>query len=118
MDTEIAFIIPAIVDQKFRKAQLFCNSRFLSDLVGKIVRRFQLKIKNIFYKNSFYKNRIISLKSGNNKKNLRIMLIVLIAAAWISRELKKLGSDVQVLKLNGQNSHQEKERITNLFKDG
>ena len=41
-----------------------------------------------------------------------------IAAAWISRELKKLGSGVQILKLNGQNSHQEKERITNLFKDG
>ena len=35
-DTEIAFLIPAIIDQQFKKAQIFCNSRFLSDLVGKL----------------------------------------------------------------------------------
>ena len=35
MDTELAFLIPALVDQNFRKAQIFCTSRLLSDLVGK-----------------------------------------------------------------------------------
>ena len=36
MDTELAFLIPALVDQNFKKAQIFCTSRLLSDLVGKI----------------------------------------------------------------------------------
>ena len=36
MDTELAFLIPALVDQNFKKAQIFCTSRFLSDLVGNV----------------------------------------------------------------------------------
>ena len=35
METEIAFLIPAILDHNFKKAQIFCNSRFFSDLAGK-----------------------------------------------------------------------------------
>ena len=34
LEDELAFLIPALMDAKFQKAQIFCNSRFLSDLVG------------------------------------------------------------------------------------
>ena len=44
--------------------------------------------------------------------------IQLNSAAWLSKELKKFGSPVAVFKLNGDNSHQEKERVTKLFKEG
>ena len=37
LEDELAFLLPAVVDTKFRKAQIFCNSRHLTDLVGKEV---------------------------------------------------------------------------------
>ena len=41
-----------------------------------------------------------------------------VLAAWLGKELKKFGSEVVVLKLNGDNSHSEKERVTQRFKEG
>ena len=90
MDTELAFLIPALVDQNFKKAQIFFTSRLLSDLVGNAR---QLRRNNSQLYTSFI-------------------------ASWITRELKKLNSSVQVYKLNGENSHREKERVTHLFKEG
>ena len=42
---------------------------------------------------------------------------LLIVAAWLGKELKRFGAEVLVLKLNGDNSHTEKERVTQLFKE-
>ena len=36
LEDELAFLLPAVVDKNFRKAQIFCNSRHLSDLVGEV----------------------------------------------------------------------------------
>ena len=44
LDTELAFLLPALVDQNFQKAQVFCTSRSLSDLIGKV----DIGLKNIF----------------------------------------------------------------------
>ena len=85
MHKELSFVIPVLLDQKFKKCQMFCTSKLLSDLVGK--------------------NNNISFLSYN-----------LLLAVWVSKELKKFESSVKVAKLNGDNSHQEKERITELFK--
>lgn len=36
----------------------------------------------------------------------------------MTKELKSINSNVTVAKLNGENSHNEKERVTKLFKEG
>ena len=38
-------------------------------------------------------------------------------AAWLSDELQQFDSDITVLKLNGDNSHHEKERVSTACKD-
>ena len=88
-EDELAFLIPAMVDGKFTKAQIFCNSRSLSDLVGSLKTKF------------------------NNFLNF-----CNITAAWISKELKSKNKGVAVAKLNGENSQKEKERVTQQFKEG
>ena len=88
MRKELSFLIPVMVDGNFQKCQIFTTSRSLSDLIGKI---FSLQLKAI-------------------KKY--------VLAAWLGKELKKFGSEVVVLKLNGDNSHSEKERVTQRFKEG
>ena len=35
MRKHLAFLVPMILDSKFTKSQLFCNSKNLSDLLGK-----------------------------------------------------------------------------------
>ena len=40
------------------------------------------------------------------------------SAAWLGKELKRFGAHVRVLKLNGDNSHKQKERVTEMFKEG
>ena len=39
-------------------------------------------------------------------------------AAWLKRELVKHNCGLGVEKLCGDNSHEEKERVTRLFRDG
>ena len=39
-------------------------------------------------------------------------------ASWLTKELKNLRCDKKVGKLNGENSHSEKERVTKLFQEG
>ena len=58
---------------------------------------------------------LISETDDTSKINI---LLNVISAAWISKELRAFESGVSVVKLNGDNSHQEKERITKLFKQG
>ena len=41
----------------------------------------------------------------------------LITAAWLTKEVKKWSSNVLILKLNGENSHTEKERVSKVFKE-
>ena len=89
MADELAFLVPAVLDENFKKAQIFCNSRHLSDLVGKIKHTYRLE---------YFK--FVSL------------------ASWLTKELKHLGCVKQVGKLNGENSHLEKERVSKLFKEG
>ena len=36
MRKELSFLIPALVDRKFKKCQIFTTSRSLSDFIGKI----------------------------------------------------------------------------------
>ena len=88
MHKELSFIIPAVLDKNFAKCQVFCVSKILSDLVGRC----------IFYKYFSFQH--------------------LNSAAWVSKELKRFESSVKVAKLNGDNSFLEKERITQLFKEG
>ena len=85
MRNELGFLIPVFVNSNFTKAQIFCNSKTLSDLLGNCGK--------------------IALSSSVN-----------ISAAWLSNELKKFKPELLVLKLNGDNSYQEKERICQLFK--
>ena len=99
LDTELTFLIPVILDKNFKKCQVFCNTRFLSDLVGKFI--VECQIRYIMF-TCFKLNLIYAI----------------IVAAWISRELKKFGSSVQLAKLNGENSHGEKDRVSKLFKEG
>ena len=98
LDTELTFLIPVILDKNFKKCQVFCNTRFLSDLVGKFI--VECQIRYIMF--TCFKSNLLSI----------------IVAAWISRELKKLGSSIQLAKLNGENSHGEKDRVSKLFKEG
>ena len=92
LEDELSFLMPIIMDQNFKKAQVFCNSRSLSDLVGMSFVWSGLGIKTSQYFN--------------------------LLAAWLTKELKVLTSHVFVLKLNGENSQREKERVTNLFREG
>ena len=89
MHKELSFIIPPMLDSNFQKCQIFCPSKLLSDLVGNV-----------------------------QEPNIVISYLEFLLAAWISKELQKFQSSVIVMKLNGDNSHQEKERITHLFKNG
>ena len=90
LEDELSFLLPAIVDKNFKKAQIFCNSRHLSDLVGKVTQVYtEDKIPNDVF-----------------------------LASWLSKEMKKLDPSKLIAKLNGENSHMEKERVTRLFKEG
>ena len=89
MEDELSFLLPAILDGNFKKAQIFCNSRHLCDLVGK---------------NNYSKKE--------TEKNMHYL------ASWLTKKLKHLGCDKEVAKLNGENSNMEKERVTRLFKAG
>ena len=52
----------------------------------------------------------------------RIFVLIInktcILAAWLKRELRKFNKDKDVEKLNGDNSHEEKERVTSMFREG
>ena len=89
MADDLAFLLPAVLDKNFKKAQIFCNSRHLSDLVGE------------------------TWKKKNLENNIYDSL-----ASWLTKELKNLRCDKKVGKLNGENSHSEKERVTKLFQEG
>ena len=40
IDSELSFIVPGILDSKFKKAQIFTTSKNLSDIVGMLLAKY------------------------------------------------------------------------------
>ena len=67
----------------------------------------------------------IQMKTTTNSKWMKMKAVFFpfsqkcnLAAAWLSKELRRHNSQVLVEKLNGDNSHAEKERVTRVFREG
>ena len=59
--SELGFIIPALMDANFKKAQIFCNSRFLSDLVGKFREAITSLVATLCYVSPTHAHRAVRL---------------------------------------------------------
>ena len=94
VNSELGFLMPAFVDSKFNKCQIFCTTRNMTDIVGKF----------------------------SNLTLEYIDQICNIIAAFLKSEFNRLYDIVETVpgveKLTGDNSKEEKERVIQKFKEG